>query len=146
MALTVKYGDISSMGFAQTMQKICSTPNSLYASLRIKKMVEEIDKVREKIQHEYKEEIMKEFAKRDEKGMWDSNNFIPDPDKMEDFRKAEEAFLQKETTIHRNGLTVSDLKDIVKITPNDLRCIGFMLDITDAEEQEMQQLLKVVKG
>jgi hypothetical protein len=146
MAIKVKYGDISSMGFAQTMQKICTAPNSLYAALRIKKIVEEVDKVREKIQHEYKEEIMKEFAKRDEKGMWDSNNFIPDPDKMEDFKKAEDLFLQKETTINRDGLTVADLKDIQRITPNDLRCLSFMLDVTDAEEQEMKQLLKVVKG
>jgi hypothetical protein len=126
------YQSISNHHFQIAVQKICSAPTDAVTAYKINKISGELKKLKLQIQAEYHTEVMDPHAKRDEKGEYDKQNFMPDESKIGEFQKANEAFGLKEASMPRHKLTLREIKD-VKLSADELGALEPILDDSEGE-------------
>lgn len=145
MGFKLIYSDLSNFNFQKAMQKIENAPTDGFTAYRIKKILKELKKGRDRISAEYVTEIMEVFAKRDENGKYDPDSFQPMEDKIEEFKTAQEDFGKRELHIEQNSLSIADIKDI-KISAAEMDALKGAFDDTDMDKKELKSLMNVVKG
>ena len=130
MGLKISYKDLSSFEFAQTMQKIGSTPTHGQLASRIHKVVKALDRARKAVRDEYRKEIIETFGKRDDKGALvrpqdNPEGFEPIEEKKDEFLKAHDAFGDRQADLDVKPFTVDMFGDM-KISASDLENLGEM--------------------
>ena len=145
MGFKVTYQQMGSRAFQMAVQKLNSSVTDGLTAYKIKKVTSKLKSHREIISEEYKKEIAEVYAKRDEHGKYNMDNWVPEEDKQEAMIKAQDAFGLKELFIDRFPLTFSDLKDI-KMSAEEQEALGTMFDDSNAEEFEMQKANTVLRS
>lgn len=142
MGFKVTYSKMSSFQFQKVLQKLETAATDGFTAYRIRKIATKLKSYREQIANEYKKQIMDKYAKRDEKGEYKEEDFVPMEDKVNEYNKALEDFGKNEVFVDRHPLTIADIKDI-KITAEEMEAMGEMFDDSDMETKEARQLMSI---
>ncbi len=146
----LKYKEVGSFEFASLIQKIANQPTNNQAASHINKIVKQITAARELIHEQYMKEIREKFAMRKEDGTVDTTGAGPGedmyfnvtPDKMEEFKKAQDEFGMRLFSLNWRPLTPSTLKD-VQLSAKDIDTLGELY--TDEEGPGVPRLESVKK-
>ncbi len=130
MKVEMKYEDVMSYAFAQTLTKIVQTPMKIQAAKHVKLVAKLVEKLRKQIQDEFQKEIVDVYAIKNDEGKivrpeHDPLGFDVTAEKKEEFTKAQTAFGEKIATIQAPPLTVQTLQE-VKITGSELESLKEM--------------------
>lgn len=125
--ITVKYQEIINSAFAQTIQKIASTPTHGNVAAQIHKVVKAIELARDQIRKDYQAEIAEKFGKKDEAGKLirpedEPNGFDVIEGKEEEMALAQEALNQKSIDLDCPPFTLQLFGDM-KISAMDLEVL-----------------------
>lgn len=113
----IKYKEISSFEFQSVVQKIANTPTGGKSACHIRHITKEISEARDRISDEFRRDIMEVFGEKDENGALkrpdhQPNGFTPVADRIEEFKKAQDAFAEREVELKWRKLTPSCLADV----------------------------------
>ena len=134
--IKMKYKDVGTFEFGSLMEKLSSTPTSNKNACMISHIYKENKRAREQISEEYKKEVMEKYATRDENGAIkrpseNPDGFIPDETKLEEFKKAQEDFGEKEFVFEWGPLRPAHLTD-VKVSAKEIGLMGELFNTEDA--------------
>ncbi len=131
--IKLKYNQFMSFPFSQSVQKLTSQNFPAQVAYQVKCLADKMQKWRERISKEYLQ-IVDAFATIDAEGKIvhpnpeDKNGFDVAPDRMADYKKAEEAFGETEFTINVSQINLADLAK---------------LEFTAAEMAQLEPLIRV---
>lgn len=145
MGFKLTYNEIGNFQFQKAIQKLNSSVTDQLTAYKIRKITSKLKSYRAQIAEEYTKELAEKYAKRNEQGKYDAQNWTPEEGKQEEFMKAQEEFGKKEIFIDRLPLTFNEMKDI-KMSAEEQEALGAMFDDAHAEEFEMQKAQKVLKS
>lgn len=128
--IKIQYKQLSDFTTAQTIQKIANTPTSVANANRIRKLVKELQGVRERVSKEYQTEIVDKFADKDENGKAKTDGNSPSGFAMSEENTAKmpaalEEFGKTEAEIEAMPLNASCLSD-VKLSATELESLHGM--------------------
>lgn len=126
--IKMKYQDIGNFEFQSLMEKLVSTPTSNKNACMIRHVYNEAKRARTQISEEYKRDIMEAFAERDENGEikrpeGDPGGFMPDPKRLEEFKKSQDDFGLREFVFEWGPLRPSHISDM-KVSAKELNILG----------------------
>lgn len=109
--IEMTYGQLSSMGFKQTMQKLVNTPMPIKVAYQVKKLADAMNACASKIHEEYNKDILSQVAQKDAKGeiQVDKQGPVVKDEDREQLEKLEAEFSKRVVKIDRAKLSLSDL-------------------------------------
>lgn len=131
--MKIKYNEISTFAFQTAMQKLSAAPVDGRTAYDIKLMNSALKKAREQVADEYKKEIIEVYAKRDENGKYNEEQFEPQEEKLKEFEAAQEAFGEREIEIDRPMFTAHHIQS-VKLSALELEGLGQVFDFESFEK------------
>lgn len=140
--ITISYQQLMNQGFMMAMQKITNTPLPTKVAYQLKKITDDLQKHRIRVGDEYTAEILKKFAKLNDKGEIEGMGEIPE-ERQEAFSKAQDEFGKKTVSVDRFKIALQDLEG-AKLTANDLTNLDAI--ISDPENQGTAQILPMKGG
>lgn len=134
--IEMKYEDLSTEAFTMALTRLSRSPFTGKTAYAIKKMVDAVNKARNQVSEEYREEIMGTYAKKGEDGKiaYDENGMaVMDDARQDEFTKAQLDFGKRMAKIDRFKLPLAWLLDAKGMTAMDFAALDPVVD----EEAQM---------
>ncbi len=123
----LKFSEISSFQFNQTLQKIVSTPTHGESAAVIHKLAKQVTEARDKVAKDYQDKIANVFGKRDAEGKLlrpegEPNGFEPMEEKQKELETALEEFGKTLVEVNCSPLTIKVIGE-TKVSALDLESL-----------------------
>lgn len=123
--IKMTYEHLASNGFVMAMQKLTANPMDIKTAYQVKKIAEACQKARGNVTEQYRFEVLKKFAKKDEKGEVIEPVSVADEDQAA-MAQAQEEFGKRTVEIDRHPISIEKLTT-VKISASDLAALDPIL-------------------
>lgn len=128
--IKMTYDQVSTENFVQAMQKLTRMNLPVKLAYHIKKITDDLNKVKSNISTEFKAEIVDKFMipapVKEGSPEGTKPELMLDPAKLEEFEKAKEEFGKREFEVNRHPIHISNL-DRVEISARDLSALDPLL-------------------
>ena len=118
--IEVKYEEISSDVFTQAVQKLVRAPLPVKTAYQIKKLADELNKLRKQISDEFQAEIISKHAPAKKE---DGTESEMTPEAIEKFQQDQQVFGQKIAKIDRLKIYVHDLSNAQGISAMEINAL-----------------------